>query len=1011
MSKPLRLLIFVLVVAAAIWLLRQRLGELVLTRWLAAQGVSAQFRVAALSHDKAVLVDVLLGPTATPDFRADRVELRLGWNLAAPNVEGITLVRPTLRGTLGPAGLSFGKLDRFLKSDGPAAPLPDLALKLIDGRIIVATPAGTLTATGNGSGRLRAGFSGTFALERTSLQAGGCNSLVPGAAFTVQTEVAGVRVAGGGRLPAIACGERGTATDVAWRGSLSLAPRLDSYTGSMSLRTGALQAGAVSSGSTEASLSASAVTLSAPVAGQLRIAAARVRWPGGGARTARASGPYGLDRQSGDATADLAVLLGGANAALPMDRVEATATQLQGTLAAPLLAQLTDRLDAASRNFDASATVDFRRRQGVVSGAVTRAVVTAATGARIVQKGHVQLAYGAIGFDAGLDIGGGGLPLASLSGTGRWREQWPVGSFALSVPRWTAPGAAVEGLRLKAVATANSVAVTGDVGVSGKLGGTLAVEKLRAPITARLQRSGDFIFGERCLPVSWSRVSAGTTSLSAGRIVACPSRGPLLTVRRGIARGGAFTDAIALKGETSGAPFVLTVAPARIALSGSRITLAPAAVTGRLGARGGQATVAGSYDVASATGSGRVQSARLDDPGLPVRIGDAATDWRLASGVLTLGNATARIVDRTLPARFQPLQVSGVEASLARGVLTARGTIALAAGGARLVTFDARHDLAFANGAATLDTGTLLFGPDLQPFQITDNLRGIVANVRGPVSGHGQIAWTRDGLTSGGTLRIDKLALATEALGPVDGIDGTITFDDLFALTTPPGQTLRIARINPGVAVDDGVVVFRMLGPDSAAIDRMTWPYAGGRLTLAPVTLRAGDVRREFVLTVDDMDAQQFLQRFEIKNLNVTGRFDGRLPLVFADGKGRIVGGRMVARPGGGLIQYVGEVGRDEMGAAARLAFDALRRLRYRDLTLDIDGDLDGELVSRVQFAGSNEAAATLPGGPLPLKATGLPFRFGITVRAPFRALLGTAASFGDVRPLIKGAPELVQPR
>ena len=67
--------------------------------------------------------------------------------------------------------------------------------------------------------------------------------------------------------------------------------------------------------------------------------------------------------------------------------------------------------------------------------------------------------------------------------------------------------------------------------------------------------------------------------------------------------------------------------------------------------------------------------------------------------------------------------------------------------------------------------------------------------------------------------------------------------------------------------------------------------------------------------------------------------------------------------------------------------------------------------MTQLRFAGTNEAATTLGGGPLPIRATGLPFQFNVTVRAPFRALLGTAASFSDVRPLIRPAAEQVQPR
>lgn len=383
-------------------------------------------------------------------------------------------------------------------------------------------------------------------------------------------------------------------------------------------------------------------------------------------------------------------------------------------------------------------------------------------------------------------------------------------------------------------------------------------------------------------------------------------------------------------------------------------------------------------------------------------------DWRVDGERIALERLAATVSDRATPARFAPLRVTG-SATLADARIAATASVDLAAGRTHLFDVTATHDLAAARGSASI-ASALTFGPGLQPYQISEAMRGVVENVRGPVTATATLGWTADGVTSPATVTIGGVSLATAALGPVDGITGTLAFDDLLAMTTPPGQVLRIARINPGVAVDDGTAIFRLMGPGAAAIESIRWPYAGGTLTLAPVELRAADTRRTFVLTVDGLDAEAFLQKFAIRNVNVTGRFDGRLPLVFADGKGRIERGILVARQGGGLVQYVGEVGGDQLGAGARLAFDALRRLRYRDLALDLDGDLDGELVTRLRFSGTNETAATIGGGPLPIRATGLPFAFTVQVRAPFRALLGTAASFGDVRPLLRPAAP-VQPR
>src|SRR3546814_21007342 len=71
-----------------------------------------------------------------------------------------------------------------------------------------------------------------------------------------------------------------------------------------------------------------------------------------------------------------------------------------------------------------------------------------------------------------------------------------------------------------------------------------------------------------------------------------------------------------------------------------------------------------------------------------------------------------------------------------------------------------------------------------------------------------------------------------------------------------------------------------------------------------------------------------------------------------------------------------------------------------------MDGQLDGEIISTVLFNGSNQQPVNPTGSSLPVKATGLPFKFHITIRAPFRALLNPAESFTDVRtPVRQAAP------
>ena len=1016
MSRLYRLLslgaLLLIVVLVATWAARRPLSEAVVARWFAAQKVEARYRISAISPGGVTLTGVSLGPAAHPEFTAERIEASVGWSPLRPRVESLRLFQPQLRATLGSAGLSFGSLDRLLPAPRKTAEaLPDIDLQIVDGRLNVDTPAGKLNGRIDGSGRLPSGFDGLARLEPARLALTGCATDLPGALIRLISAPGTSRLSASGQFPAVHC-KGGTVEAVSWTVIATLPSTLDRYDARLFATSGRATAAAHSARSLRLTVDASAPALDAPVAGHFAAQLATLTGRSVAALSASAGGSFAWNRRTAQSSLKADIALAGASPGIDFSRLSDTAKRAAGTLAKPILDQIVVRLRAAARSIDATASLTASRDADTQRASLSGLKARSASGAVLTQAGQLDYANGKLTLAGSLDLSGGGLPKARLSGSGDLRQ----GSARLSLARVTAPGAAVDVSDTNATWRDGIYTIDSGVRVSGGVGGGVVVRDLDVPLAVVLRDNGAIIVGTRCAALSWTSVARDTLHFGPGGARLCPKRSPVATLAAARLSGGAVIDRLSLRGAMSGTALAVGTAPIDLTLSGSTsrpvATLAPVPVNAAYGARQVAATLSGSFDLARFAGNGRIVAASLADPGSPVNIDHAEARWQFAGGRLTIGDGAARVTDRSLPARFEPLRLNAVAASLADGRIEAHGNGGLAATPARLFAFTAKHDIASGRGSAAVDTGVLSFGPALQPYQITENLRGIVDNVVGPVSGTGHFDWTATTLTSSGRLRIDKLALATAALGPVTGIDGTLEFDDLLKLTTPPGQRLKIAQINPGVAVDDGVVVFRMLSPDAAAIDSIRWPYAGGTLTLAPVTIRAGDLRRDFLLTVDDLDAQQFLQRFEIKNVSVTGRFDGRLPLVFADGKGRIVAGRLTARTGGGLLQYVGEIGGEDLGAGAKLAFDALRRLRYKELTLDLDGDLDGELVTQLRFAGTNETAATIGGGPLPIRATGLPFKFNVTIRAPFRALLGTASSFSDVRPLIRpAAADQVQPR
>ncbi|MGO8609078.1 hypothetical protein ACC848_39635, partial [Rhizobium johnstonii] len=88
---------------------------------------------------------------------------------------------------------------------------------------------------------------------------------------------------------------------------------------------------------------------------------------------------------------------------------------------------------------------------------------------------------------------------------------------------------------------------------------------------------------------------------------------------------------------------------------------------------------------------------------------------------------------------------------------------------------------------AVLAVPGITFGDSFQPNELTRLTYGVVADVKGTVSGRGEIAWSPERITSTGTFRTADTDLAA-AFGPVTGLAGEIRFTDLLGLVTAPGE-------------------------------------------------------------------------------------------------------------------------------------------------------------------------------------------------------------------------------
>ena len=175
------------------------------------------------------------------------------------------------------------------------------------------------------------------------------------------------------------------------------------------------------------------------------------------------------------------------------------------------------------------------------------------------------------------------------------------------------------------------------------------------------------------------------------------------------------------------------------------------------------------------------------------------------------------------------------------------------------------------------------------------------------------------------------------------------------------------------------------------------WPFMGGTLEMEPVAIRFGESEvRRYSFQITGLDAARVVSHMELNNIGASGLFDGAIPVVFdAKGNGRLEGGMLISRPPGGNVSYVGELTYEDLSPMANYAFSMLRALNYQSMSVQLDGPLAGDIVTKVRFDGVSQGEGTKQNF-LTRKIAKLPIRFVMNIRAPFYSLMGSMRALYD---------------
>ena len=1017
------LLLLLLVALVIIWFMRFTLATGYIDRELARRGVQASYEVKRIGFGTQILENLVIGDPRRPDLTAREVRVQILIGLTGPRVGLITARGVRMRGRIVDGRLTLGQIDRLLPPpSGLPFRLPDQRVDLADVAIFLDTPNGPLALGLSGRGNLSDGFRGRLALASRRLLVGECAITRPRGDVAVTVDDLRPSISGPLAMDSLSCGD-----DLAIRSARAdvdalFAPAIDSWRGGARLVLAGLAAGPHRMAGVGGRITFAGDATR--TIGQVALEARQTAVDMFRAATTRFAGEYSLSPRHGDLQLDGDVSARGL--VLRDESIAEWAGALRSaedTPLGPIGARLADALVRAGRGGgEATAALSLANSRGRGGIKLERLRYASRSGAQLSLTGGEGVTYswpaGGLRLDGALALSGGGFPDAR---------------FALSQSRIGAP---IEGRgRIAPIAAGGARLALGEIGFTAGADGRTTfrttlqldgpfsggrVTGLSMPLAGRFGR-GAFAIGQGCVTASFRSLQVGDLRIGPSRLPLCPVGPGLVWSQSGDVRAGADLRSPRLAGRLGGSPITLAADRLRATLEG----FDAAGVETRLGS-GASITA---FDFASIRGrfggggvSGQFAGLSGAIAAVPFDYDEGSGEWRYDGDRLTMAGRL-RVADRQDPPRFYPLVSEDFRLSLAGNRIDAGGWLSDPETGIRVTRATIEHDLGTGAGSALLDVPGISFTENFQPQALTPLTVGVVALVDGTLSGQGRINWDSQGTRSSGTFSTAGMNLAAP-FGPVEGLTTTIEFTDLLGLTSAPGQVARIDLIRAGIDVHDGIVRFQLRPDYHVAIESGRWPFAGGELVLQPTLLDFGQESTKYLtFQVIGLDAARFIQQMEFANIAATGTFDGIIPMRFDQSGGRIVDGRLSARPEGGTLSYVGELSDRDLGPYGILAFNALKSLRYSKFDLSLNGALAGEFITVIDLDGiaRDPAGTTLPsgGGITELIAgrvfrqiAAIPFEFNIRIQGQFRSLIATARSFSDPTDLIQSVlPEMLRDR
>lgn len=184
----------------------------------------------------------------------------------------------------------------------------------------------------------------------------------------------------------------------------------------------------------------------------------------------------------------------------------------------------------------------------------------------------------------------------------------------------------------------------------------------------------------------------------------------------------------------------------------------------------------------------------------------------------------------------------------------------------------------------------------------------------------------------------------------MDGAELKIRFSDLLSFTTPSYQRFSFTNLETGkVKIRNGDIFFRLDGINDLTMEKMSVNWCGGTVYGSDIHIRPGREEYSATLFCHQLQFAEILNLFNSVTAHGKGTLNGRLPVLFSNGRFEVENGLLMSSPGeGGNVQITGSQmfqsslassGINSSSAYLDFAMQSLGNFNYDWARLDINSE------------------------------------------------------------------------